>query len=307
MVRMEKSMQINQMYDAYKLREFVSNFPRHTIKRPIRSEEAYQGQASSMSIAERLRQGPVEYFKVFTRYVLPQIESRIEERLLEQFTRGISNMAERNEVIMSYQHRRHALTSLPEEVDLSVQKKEPAVVKKFLQDYVNIFIDHEGEGLSYQTVADIGRYTVFPENHWRRMFRRRSFGYFEEQDAKTTGSYGLMTREEGLRLTNDLQRLTIPSARNVEYDKIARQFNNYDVKEDLITEQTSYVALQQDFSLDLLDYIDSHTGSEMNALKKFFIHPGIFDGLVSVMVQEMTKKAIRPHLCDKQARRKLIH
>jgi hypothetical protein len=29
------------MYDAYKLREFVSQFPRHTIKRPIRSEEAY--------------------------------------------------------------------------------------------------------------------------------------------------------------------------------------------------------------------------------------------------------------------------
>jgi hypothetical protein len=42
-------------------------------------------------------------------------------------------------------------------------------------------------------------------------------------------------------------------------------------------------------------------------LKKFFIHPGIFDGLVSVMVREMTKKPIRPHLCDKHARRQLIH
>ena len=55
-----------------------------------------------MSVAERLRQGPLEYFKVYTRYVLPQIESRIEERLLEQFTRGITNIDERNEVILSY-------------------------------------------------------------------------------------------------------------------------------------------------------------------------------------------------------------
>ena len=69
-----------------------------------------------------------------------------------------------------------------------------------------------------------------------------------------------MTREEGLRLTNDLQRLTIPSERNVKYTNIARNFSNYDVKEEVITEQTSYVAIQQDFSLDLLDYIDSHKG-----------------------------------------------
>jgi hypothetical protein len=117
-----------------------------------------------------------------------------------------------------------------------VQKKEPGVVKKNLNDYVNIFIDHEGEGLSYHTLGDIGRYTLFPENHWRRMFRRRSFGYFEEQDSKRTGAYGIMTREEGIRLTNDLQRLTIPTGRNVDYSKIAREFSNYDVKEDVITE-----------------------------------------------------------------------
>ena len=168
--------------------------------------------------------------------MLPQIESRIEQRLLEQFTRGITNMAERNEVIQSYHTRRHNLANLPEETDMVNEKKEPAVVKKFLRDYVNVFIDHEGEGLSYHTVADIGRYTVFPENQWRRMFRRRGFGHLEEQDAKKTHVYGLMTREEGLRLTNDMQRLTLPSERNVDYAKIAREFSNYDVKEDVITE-----------------------------------------------------------------------
>jgi hypothetical protein len=112
-----------------------------------------------------------------------------------------------------------------------------------------------------------------------------------------------MTREEGLRITNDLQRLTIPSERNVDYSKIASDFSNYDVKEEIITEQSAYVAIQQDFSLDLLDYIDSHTGAALNTMKKFFIHPGIFDGLVSIMIQEMTSKAMRPHLCDKHARK----
>lgn len=56
----------------------------------------------------------------------------MEERLLEQFTRGITNMAERNEVIMSYHTRRHNLANLPEDIDLSIEKKEPAVVKKNL-------------------------------------------------------------------------------------------------------------------------------------------------------------------------------
>ena len=34
--------------------------------------------------------------------------------------------------------------------------------------------------------------------------------------------------------------------------------------------------------------------------------PGVFDGLVNVLVQELAKKPIRPHLCDPQARQKII-
>lgn len=112
-----------------------------------------------------------------------------------------------------------------------------------MRDYVNIFVNHEGEGLSYHTVADIGKYTMFPDNHWRRMFRRKGFGRIEEQDYSKINAHGLMAREEGLRLTNDLARLTLPSERNVNYHQIARDFSNYDVKEDVITEQSAYVAI----------------------------------------------------------------
>jgi hypothetical protein len=38
-----------------------------------------------------------------------------------------------------------------------------------------------------------------------------------------------MTREEGLRITNDLNRLTLPSERNIPFSKIAA-LSNKEVK-----------------------------------------------------------------------------
>lgn len=34
--------------------------------------------------------------------------------------------------------------------------------------------------------------------------------------------------------------------------------------------------------------------------------PGIFDGIVNILVQQLTKTPIRPHICDPQARMALI-
>lgn len=83
LIKFEKSTPVNRLFDAYKLRDFVSKYPRHNVRRPIRPRSDNQLGLNTMSIAERLRQGPIEYFKVYTRYIVPQIESRIEERLLE--------------------------------------------------------------------------------------------------------------------------------------------------------------------------------------------------------------------------------
>ena len=49
--------------------------------------------------------------------------------------------------------------------------------------------------------------------------------------------------------------------------------------------------------LSVLDLANKHPN-----VKKFFNSPGIFDGLVSVLVQEMRKGPMRPHLCDPLAR-----
>ena len=75
------------------------------------------------------------------------------------------------------------------------------------------------------------------------MFRRHSFGYMEDEEVSLTGVYGLMAREEGIRLSNDFHRLTIPSERNIDFKKIASDFSNFDVKENILTEQSSYTAL----------------------------------------------------------------
>jgi lipopolysaccharide biosynthesis regulator YciM len=62
-----------------------------------------------------------------------------------------------------------------------------------------------------KTYEDIGRFTVFPDNHFKRMFPRKPFGTIAEDDYARNKTYGIMTREEGLRITNELHRLTLPS------------------------------------------------------------------------------------------------
>jgi hypothetical protein len=82
---------------------------------------------------------------------------------------------------------------------------------------------------------------------------------------------------------------------------------NTQVKTEVLQDETNYVAVYQDFSLSLLDYINSQEPYE-NALlfKEFFNSPGVFDGLVNILVQELRQKPIRPYLCDPQARRVVI-
>ena len=72
------------------------------------------------------------------------------------------------------------MATQPEEVDLTIDKRDPGEIRKEWLPYAKLFIATDGEGLKYHSFEDIGRYTVFPENHWRRMFRRRGFGFIEK-------------------------------------------------------------------------------------------------------------------------------
>jgi hypothetical protein len=45
------------------------------------------------------------------------------------------------------------------------------------------------------------------------MFPGQYFGNYMNDEFKRNGRFGIMTREEGLRLTNDFSRLTLPHER----------------------------------------------------------------------------------------------
>lgn len=130
------------------------------------------------------------------------------------------------------------------------------------------------------------------------MFPSKMFGRYQEDEYDVSGNFGIQTREEGLRLANDMSRLTLPDQRNVDYLEIA-QLSNYLVKDEILKDEKSFVAIYQDFAIDLLDFIRDHPLEERKTLEEFFQAPGVFDGLVNVMVQEIVKKPIRVHLCDK--------
>ena len=98
--------------------------------------------------------------------------------------------------------------------------------------------------------------------------------------------------------------MSLPQDRKIDYGSIAHQMTAAQVKHELLTDDLSYTALVQDMSLALHDYIFMH--ERKNELKKFFMAPGVFDGLANVLARELAKSPIRPHLCDATARRALI-
>jgi len=114
---------------------------------------------------ERLRQSPGEYFNIFTRTVIPQIEARIEERLLHEYMRTIKNDLERKELYDSYIMRRHRLSKLPEEADMfsDSREKDMKVNRIKTREITNTIRNMEGVGFKYHDFSDIGTYTVLPE------------------------------------------------------------------------------------------------------------------------------------------------
>ena len=118
-----------------------------------------------------------------------------------------------------------------------------------------------------------------------------------------------MTREEGLRLANDFSRLTLPSERSIDYLEIGSgNVKMEHFKEDVLTDYNGFAALQQDFSLDLLEVIENWSDDKETNLriKRFFAPPGIFDGLVTVLSLEMRKNPMRPHLCERESRKAVM-
>ena len=102
---------------------------------------------------------------MYTRTVIPQIEARIEERLLHEYMRTIPNDLERKEIFDAYIMRRHRLSKMPEEADMLAEGLAPdAKIKKMdVREMRNTIKTIDGTGIKYHNYADIGKYTVFPK------------------------------------------------------------------------------------------------------------------------------------------------
>ena len=88
------------------------------------------------------------------------------------------------------------------------------------------------------------------------MFPSKLFGNYEKDELFYSKTFGIMTREEGLKITNDLSRLTLPHERNVDYEKLMT-LENTEVKHEIVKDDQKFVAILQDFSNDILDYINN--------------------------------------------------
>ena len=240
----EANIPINQLFTAGTLRDFISSkYKRHTIRRVIRPKQEMPINYDNLPLSERIRQSTSDYFQLYARMVIPQIEAKTEQRFLNQFLKQIKNDDEKEEVRLAYLQRRQNLAILMQDDDLG--KPEPKVKKIGLHGHtiLSVIQDKDGDGLSNQTYKVIGRYIVFPESHWKRMYPRKSFGIVDTEDYERNKTHGIMCREEGLRITNELHRLTVPSQRNLPYAQMAT-WTNAHVKEEILTDDVNYTMLQ---------------------------------------------------------------
>jgi hypothetical protein len=69
-----------------------------------------------------------------------------------------------------------------------------------------------------------------------RMFPSVMFGRYKQEEYDINETFGIQTREEALRITNDMARLTLPSERNIDYLKISSMTNS-EVKDEILKDE----------------------------------------------------------------------
>jgi hypothetical protein len=283
------------------LRYLPGTKARHTIKRPMVVEPPKTKTAT-------------DTLYTATKDSIPKMEEGVERRLLVEYIERYSSRADREEIMDAYETRKDNLQKLAEKADDFVSAPDPTYEEMFefkiktkkmepgeLEDIRNSVHSWDGQGLSYHTYDTIGKYTIFPRSHWKRMFPRDSCGHFDANDFRNNEIFGIMCTEEGLKLTYDLARLTLPKQRNVDYEELIK---NRDSLKEVLKDEVQFVHLYQDFSLDLLDLINQR---DPNSVRDVFESPSIFDGIIGILLRELRKKPIRSFILYKPTRLKIMN
>jgi hypothetical protein len=145
---------------------------------------------------------------------------------LTDFLGKLKSGVEREEVLAAYHQRRRNLANAFDREDYDPGEKPPKPLTIPTEEIFNVVANREGIGFSYHTYEDIGKFTIFPETHWKRMFPGTTFGKNELETYSKNKTRGIQHREEAMRITNELSKLTLPHQRHIDYAKIARTFTN---------------------------------------------------------------------------------
>ena len=122
-LKVEPTQYINPLLTAKKMRDLTNTYMRHTIKRPIRPVDDGNRRGTFS------RTNAADYFFVFCRQILPQIEERVELQLLEKFKSTLKSDLERREVEQAYLQRKDNVAKLPEKEDPGAPlPKQPKLV-----------------------------------------------------------------------------------------------------------------------------------------------------------------------------------
>ena len=111
------------------------------------------------------------------------------------------------------------------------------------------------------------------------MFPKGAPGTIEDLSDKTE-KYGIMCKEEALRMTHELARVRLPSERDVDYDSLIQ--NVHKMKE-LVKDEEIFSLLTQDFCHELLDIIQTMPYEK----RQMFESSAIFDSFVNILIREL--------------------
>ena len=128
------------------------------------------------------------------------------------------------------------------------------------------------------------------------MFPGDSFGTLVDDDYSKNRTYGVMAREEGLKLANEFARRSLPHERAVDYDRLIR---NKDHLKTLLKEEGLYSSLYFDFALDLGDVLRNRNDPQTTLI---FESSSLFDGIIGLLLRELTKNPVQVFLLYKQTR-----
>jgi hypothetical protein len=90
--------------------------------------------------------------------------------LLEKFKSSLGSELEKKEVQQAYLQRKDNLARMSEVKDLGQVEKKEETMKISAEEMKQVVMSVEGDGISSHTFEDIGRYTIFPDRQFKRMF-----------------------------------------------------------------------------------------------------------------------------------------